>query len=583
LFRAALFEQLGEEKLEGAITTDICGRKDSHSVRLDKEAVDTIRKARLHRKIATSIFFESNGGQTRDEATVPEIRLAVGEPGLEIGNIETCLESLIEACYFLTVERTRFHFSLKENLNKRFADRRASIQPPKIDERARAEIQKVFPKLPGMEQPVYFPEQSGGITDRPVLTIVVLAPDISMQDKNKTLKIVETMTKECGNSSRTSKSALVWCIADSAGAIHDEARKVLAWEDIQDEQEELHFDEGQRRQLKANLDRAQRDLKESVWRTYRNVTLLGKDNQLRVIDLGLVNSSAASTMVTYIIERLRKDGEVEKDISPNLLIRNWPPAFKEWSTKAVRDAFFASPLFPRLLDPEAVKETIARGVQGGVLAYVGKSSTGDYQPFFYGCTLNAQDVEISDDMYIIPRDTAESYKKLREKPPVPASLLISPVMAQIRPGRKQAFVVTGLDQYGQPIPSGAVVWKATGGTIDNEGVLTAGQDEGSFSVTATANALKAISTVIVGEQPLPPPPPLKPPAQPGTLRWTGDVPPQKWMNFYTKVLSKFATGKGLRLTLSVEVSPEGGISAQKIEETKVALQELGLKSDVETG
>ena len=67
-------EQLGEPRLEGAITTDICGKKDSHAVRLDKEAADSIKKARLHRKVATSIFFESNGGQTRIEATVPEIR-----------------------------------------------------------------------------------------------------------------------------------------------------------------------------------------------------------------------------------------------------------------------------------------------------------------------------------------------------------------------------------------------------------------------------------------------------------------------------------------------------------------------------
>jgi len=582
LFRAALFEQLGEEKLEGAITTDICGRRDSNAARLDKEAVDTIKKARLHRKIATSIFFESNGGQTRDEATVPEVRLAVAEPGLDIGNIETCLESLTEACYFLTVERTRYHFSLKENLNKRFADRRASIQPPKIDERARAEIQKVFPKGLGVET-VYFPEQSGQITDRPILTLAILAPDLSMQDRNKTLKLVETMTRECGNSSRTFKSALVWCIADSAGAIHDEARKVLAWEDIQDEQDELHLDEGQKRQLNTNLDRAKRDLKESVWRTYKNITLLGKDNQLRAVDLGLVHSSAADTMVTFIIQRLRKDGEVEKDISPNLLIRNWNPAFKEWSTKAVRDAFFASPLFPRLLDPEGVKETIARGVEGGVLGYVGKSPAGDYIPFSFGCSLNAQDVEISDDMYIVTRETAQTYKKLKEEPPVLASLLVSPATVQIQPGRKQAFVVTGLDQYGQPIPTGAVVWNATGGTIDDDGVFTAGQNEGSFNVTATASVFKATATVIVGDQPPPPPPPPKPPAQPGTLRWTGDVPPQKWMNFYTKVLSKFASGKGLRLTLSVEVSPEGGLSPQKIEETKVALQELGLKSDVETG
>jgi len=64
------------------------------------------------------------------------------------------------------------------------------------------------------------------------------------------------------------------------------------------------------------------------------------------------------------------------------------------------------------------------------------------------------------------------------------------------------------------------------------------------------------------------------------VKWTGEVPPQKWMNFYTKVLSRFASSKGLRITLTVEVSPDGGVSEQKIEETKVALRALGLKDDV---
>ena len=450
MFRAALFEQLGEPRLEGAITTDICGKKDSHAIRLDKEAVDSIKKARLHRKVATTILFESNGGQTRVEATVPEIRLAVAEPDFDIGNVETVLESLTEACYYLTVERTRYHFSLKENLNKRFADRRASIQPPKIDEQARAEIQKVFAAGQGVER-VYFPEKSIQIADRPLLTLVVLAPELSMQDKTKTLQVIEAMTRECGNSSRTFKSALVWAVAESPGSTQEEARKVLAWEDIQDEQEELHLDDAQKKQLDENLKKARRDLKESVWRTYKNLVLLGKDNQLRSVDLGLVHSSAADTILTFIIDRLYKDDDVEKDsVSPNFLVRNWPPAFKEWSTKAVRDAFFASPLFPRLLRPESAKDTIARGVEGGLLGYVGKSPTGDYQPFMFGCSLSPQDIEISDDMFIVTRETAEIYKKLKEEPPVLASLLISPAPAQIQPGRKQAFVLTGVDQYGQP-------------------------------------------------------------------------------------------------------------------------------------
>jgi hypothetical protein len=54
------------------------------------------------------------------------------------------------------------------------------------------------------------------------------------------------------------------------------------------------------------------------------------------------------------------------------------------------------------------------------------------------------------------------------------------------------------------------------------------------------------------------------------------------MNFYTKVPSRFSTTTGLKLTLGVEMAPtEGGISLQKVEETKLALRELGLKDSIE--
>ena len=69
--------------------------------------METIKQARLHRKVATVVLFESNGGQAKEgEATQPEVRLAVAEPGLDIGNVETALEALTDACYYLTVERS---------------------------------------------------------------------------------------------------------------------------------------------------------------------------------------------------------------------------------------------------------------------------------------------------------------------------------------------------------------------------------------------------------------------------------------------------------------------------------------------
>jgi hypothetical protein len=53
------------------------------------------------------------------------------------------------------------------------------------------------------------------------------------------------------------------------------------------------------------------------------------------------------------------------------------------------------------------------------------------------------------------------------------------------------------------------------------------------------------------------------------------------MNFYTKVLARFAAAKGLKLTLTVDMHPEDGVSKAKIEETKTALRELGLQESVD--
>ncbi len=385
------------------------------------------------------------------------------------------------------------------------------------------------------------------------------------------------MTREYSSSARTFKSGLIWAIPDSDASLREEARKVLAWEDIRDEEDELRLDDTQKRHLGENLKKSQRDLKECVWRSYKNIGLLGKDNAIRVVDLGLVHSSAAENILTFILNRLRQDGDVEKDISPNFLVKHWPPAFKEWSTKNVKDAFFASPQFPKLLDPETIKDTISRGVGSGIIAYVGKTKEGDYRPLYFGKSIPAAEIEISEDMYII---TAEEAKKHIE-PPKLTSIVISPQDVRIEPGKKHTFLAKGYDQHNRDISASNPTWKATGGTIDKNGVFSAGKDEGSFIVAASIGEISGSVSFIIAKEGAIPPKPTKPTAE-GVkkLSWNGEVPPQKWMNFYTKVLSKFVSGKDLKITIQVEVSPEGGVSTQKIEETKVALRELGLFDDV---
>lgn len=572
-FRAVVFEQLGESRLEGAVTTDICGKKDSHAVRLDAEATDTIKKARLHKKVATVIFFESNGGQTKLLASVSEIRMAVSDPGLDIGNVETVLDELTDSCYYLTAEGNQYKFSLKENLNKRFADRRANVKEEDIEALVCDEIQKVFSPADGVER-VFFPDQSGQIPDRPKISLIILKPDQSIQDTPTILQTIETMTKEYGKSARTYKSALIWVVADSSSGLNEEARKLIAWKSITDEG--LNLDDTQKRQLDTNLKNSKSGLKESVWRSYKNIILLGKDNAMRKTDLGLPTSSSAESLTKFVLMNLKQTNDIEKVVSPRFLVRNWPPAFTAWNTKASRDAFYASPQFPRLLDADAIKDCISKGVAEGILAYVGKSPDGNYSPFIYKKTINADEIEISDDMFIITSEEAEKHIK----PPELARIIISPTHVQLKPGTKQTFTVKGIDQFGHDIEIGKVEWTATGGNIKPDGVFSAGADGGNFIVTAKAGKFSISADVVIRLESHPPPLGPEPEEMPKKLSWSGEVSPQKWMNFYTKVLTKFVKGGDLKLNINIEAAPTDGVTKQQVEETKAALRELGLNDDV---
>jgi len=533
-FRTAVFEQLGEAKLEAAVTTDIAGKEHAHSLRLDGEATNAVKKARLHRKVATTIFFESNGGQLRGEATLPEVRLSVAEPDLDIGNVEQCLETLADACYYLTAEKNRYRFSFKPNLNKLLADRTASVSTKAAEEKALAEITKVFSKDKVMEC-LFFPAESGNVPDRPQLVLAVLSPEYSDVEPT-TREMVRRMTLEHGASSRTFKNALIWVVAEDSAVLFEAARRCIAWEDIKSEAGQLKLEDTQRQLLDEQLRRAERDLGEAVWRSYKSLYLLAEDNTIEKVDLGRITSSQAPSLTKLILTRLQQDEHVTGvSVSPRYLADRWPPALPEWSIKAVRDAFYSSPRLIRLKDPQLVKETIARGVADGVFAYVRKPTENRYEPFVFKEAIPPADVDIDELAYIIGKDAAEHYEKERTTltPPETDPLVLEP---------------------------------QDGSTPPAEG-------------TGTGSGTAPLTT------PRPPSDSVAPSAGddrvPG-FRWSGDVPHLIWSNFYLKVLSRFANSGGLKLRVDIEVRPEGGVSKQAIQEAQVALRELGLDEDVES-
>jgi len=116
----------------------------------------------------------------------------------------------------------------------------------------------------------------------------------------------------------------------------------------------------------------------------------------------------------------------------------------------------------------------ARGVANGTLAYLGKTPDGRCEPFFFEQDIESEEIELSDDMFIV---TAEEAKKCIE-PPALKYIEVRPDQASIEPGKSLTFTFRGLDQHGQEYPVEAVSWSATGGEIDRDGVFHAREEGG---------------------------------------------------------------------------------------------------------
>ncbi len=597
-FRSALFEQLGSERA-GSAGDDRHRRQEGRARVATRPAKPGTRSKRpsLHRKAAATIFFESNGGmsQSKAEASLPEIRTDVGSPELNLVDLDNVLESLVSTCYYLNQDRNRYQFGLTPNLNQILVTRRGAVLPKEIDERIKKQTQELFDRGPDKEAKdkdekkkivldrKYSPERSQDVPNRPILTLVVLGLDHTAGDP-ATAPLMEAIVRDCGSSGRTYKSALIFAVADGAEPIREATRDLLAWEAIEEDTDTTQrLDEAQKRLMVRNLGRAKSDMKEAIWRAYHHVYLLGKDNSLRPVDLRQINSSMAGSLVELYLAELERTDEITPGVGANKLLKYWPPALTEWSTKGVRDAFYSSPQLPRLLNPDTIKRTIADGVSQGMLGYATKDERGQLNLVHFDKSLSEADVEIADDVFLLKADDA---RKLLE-PPRLARLTIRPDQVTLRQGQQASFMCGGIDQYGHPIDIAAPNWTATGGTI-SAGLYAAAKDgpTGLFTVRAELDGREAIAEVRLISAIGPDPDDDSggsDETRGRTIRWQGEVPPQKWMNFYTKVLSRFASIKGLKLKVSFEAPVEPDQATAKADETRAGLKELGLDDNLPRG
>ena len=360
-FRGVVLGQLGEMRLQAAIDADLAG-KQSHANALDADAKDELKY--IHRKVGTAIFFESSGGQSDKTAHLPEIRFALGGPGLDTTSIDNAAFALEDKAYFIRrVGTDGYKIGFQPTLKKVVNDRRASIDyESQVMPLLKETIQNEFKK--NSQLPIsFFPVDITSIQDNPKLTIVVADPDKEWIDSEDFKYEVSQWIKTRGTSPRLYPAALIWCFKKQGRELRDKAEVLLAWKQVNKEYTDgllgSEMSSNDISELRSKLVDSENAVKDEIWASYRYIALYTKKqdkHNLHVIDLGQGHSSSCISLSERIITALKSQALLNDSVGISYLERYWPKAFIEkgaWPLKSLRQSFLDGSL-TRLVDPDAV-------------------------------------------------------------------------------------------------------------------------------------------------------------------------------------------------------------------------------------
>lgn len=513
-FQSVVLGQLGEARLVVAIDADISGAQ-SHARALDADTKGALKN--IHRRVGTTIFFESSGGQVDKVAHLPELRFALGEPEVDTTSVDNATRALEDKSFFIRkVGSDGFKISYQPTMKKVVSDRRASLdEESEIKPVMRRLIEDEFRR--GASVPIVaFPEDGSAVQDTPKLTLVVMDPAHEWTDENALRQQIAEWTRLRGKSPRFYPGSLVWCLKKPGRDMRESVEMWLAWKRVAREIAEGtlggDFNRADRAEIQSKVVTAEDAARDEVWGGYRFAVIADAKNTdgLKTIDLGAGHSSSGETLCGRVITALKSQALLNESVGAGYLERNWPPALKEsgaWPLASLRQSFLNGSL-TRLLDPDAIlRGKIVEFVNQGDFGLVsGQNPDGSYERVWFGELIGADEVAFESGVFLLTKVRAQALKNAG-----------MPLVSPPRP-----------DTETEPEP-----------------------------------------------EPIPEPEPT-PGAGTRTFHLIGNVPPEVWNRLGTKILPKLRLGTDIQVGIEFSVTVENDVAKAFESEIRQILDDLGL-------
>ena len=420
-FRAVVLGQLGESRLDAALSADLAG-DTARATSLDVDTKGSLRG--IHRRVGTAILFESSGGQVDRSAHLPELRFALGEPQVDTTSVDNAAVALEGSAFFVRrtgVDGYRIHH--RPTLRKVVYDRRASLDEEReIKPALRRVVQAEFSQA-GSNTLSFFPDDSTSVPDSPRLRFMVADPAWEWRGGDEIEERIAMWTRQRGTSPRLYPAALVWCVRKPGRDLREKVELSLAWRRVAKELSQGALGEEVSAADRADVQTMTRDAedaaREEVWGAYRFVVVADTTslNGLKVIDLGAGHASASSSLAGRVIAALKAEGLLNDSVGAGYVERHWPPLFKEteaWPLMSLRQSFLDGSL-TRLVDPDQViRRQIGSWVANGDFGLASGHAGGrEFGRVWFEEPIGQEEIAFESGVFLLTRGKAS---QLREHP-----------------------------------------------------------------------------------------------------------------------------------------------------------------------
>ena len=354
--RQEFIRHIGEE-YNGIIDVDITGI-DANSKKIDKLLGSSYRGLNLGSRVATAIFLYSFSGGHEYGVTLNEIKRSattIENPSEVIADTFQKLTGESGRLFYMHSKGGKYFFNNQPNINRVIYINKENIKDREVIE---MEAELLRENLKGGKLKTFIWEKkSEDISDSEDLKLVIL--------KNKDQKVMDYILKNKGQTPRVYRNTVffLYPLDSERPNFINIVKNKIAYDYIEKDKN-LNLSEEQRKDIKKAIKKAESELKESICRFYREVSVPGKEKFKEII-LGVPIFGEDISLDQKAYDCLRSDGEILEKVSPIFLKEKYLIDREYASIEQVYQTTLRTPGESRPINKKVFEDGIIHGVRLG--------------------------------------------------------------------------------------------------------------------------------------------------------------------------------------------------------------------------